>query len=692
MSAETLSGLDLDPYFAVLRQAYPAAAGFWLCNAAGELLAAGPDGQPVPPPDCTWSSAIHDHADRPIGMLLVHVPAHVQPAADTFERVATLIEHEYRLQQELNDMAMELSVRYEELNLVYDSRDSITGFMHTQDNLRFLLEHYTEHVDVDMIALICPQQEQRLYAGNSSCLAGRADEVMRVLEQDLLPVMLERKAVIIDNRPAGNDQAIPCKLLACPIFNNRGELDGMVVSLNQPDHKDFFNSDRSLLSLIARKIEKINHVNFDSLTHLMNPQPFRHTLQQALEGPESPDIPLCLLDIDIHQLRIVNDTYGRGAGDRIIEHIARTLTGSMRSSDVICYMGEGRFSVLLKQCNANQAQMIAHKLGERVKHTGCEWYGNHIDVQLNMGITPVDDGGYSIDDVLETAELARQTAKKSGSEQVQLYRPDDTELLAHRQDMQVFNRLREAMRENSLLLYCQTIQPVTPNREPYHMEILARMTGRDGSTVMPARFIPVAERFGLMPQLDRWVINATFRQLAAAGLHSGITSINLSGPSLADTRLGDFIELKLQEHAIAPASICFEVTETLAIGNRQAALDMMTRLRALGCRFSLDDFGTGLSSYTYLRELPVDFVKIDGSFVRAMLHDKVAHAMVASIIQISHIMELRTVAEYVENGELAERLRLMGIDYLQGYGIHKPQLLQDYLDALPGRCTAARTG
>jgi diguanylate cyclase (GGDEF)-like protein len=716
MSVETLSGLELEPYFALLQQAYPDAAGFWLCNATGEVLVAGPDGMPEPPslappaeaavaddPDVrsrvrvgdsgsTWSCGIHDHADRLAGMLVGHFPARDQPEPASLVRIAGLIGNEYRLQQELNDMATELYVRYEELNLVYDSQDRSTGFIHNHDNIRHLLDHYIEHVDVDLVALICPQQEQRLCATGESGNAWNTDEVMHWLEQDLLPVMHRSKAGILDNSPDGGRYAIHCKLLAFPLLNSRAQLEGMFVCLNQPHRKDFYNSDRSLLAVIAHKIEKINQLNFDSLTHLMNLQPFRHALQHALEQPDPADIPLCLLDVDLHQLRVVNDNYGRTAGDHVIEHIAGMLTGSLRSSDIICYKGEGRFSVLLKQCNADQARMIAHKLAERVRQSSIEWYGNRIDVLINTGITPVDNGGYSVDDLLETAELARLTARKGGSEQIQLYRPDDAELLAHRQDMQIVTRVREAMRDDSLLLYCQTIQPVAASRERYHMEILVRMSGKDGSIIRPDQFIQVAEKFGLMMQLDRWVINATLAHLAAAGIRSGITSINLSGQSLADTQLGDFIEHKLQEHAIAPASICFEVTETVAIGNRQVALGMINRLRTLGCRFSLDDFGTGLSSFSYLRELPVDFVKIDGSFIREILHDQVAHAMVASIIQISHIMGLSTVAEYVENRELADRLRMMGVDYLQGYGIHQPQLLQDYLAAIPGSRTATRAG
>jgi EAL domain-containing protein (putative c-di-GMP-specific phosphodiesterase class I) len=292
----------------------------------------------------------------------------------------------------------------------------------------------------------------------------------------------------------------------------------------------------------------------------------------------------------------------------------------------------------------------------------------------------------STDAILEAAEIARESAKEGGRNRIQVYRHDDSDLVARKEQLQWVNRIQKALREDQLQLYAQTIEPLADTNENYHLEILLRLIDREGVVISPAEFIPPAERFNLMPTIDRWVIDKTFSTLSGHGFaqspHEGIVSINLAGQSLSDEGLIDYIDQKFTEYSLSTDCICFEVTETSAIGNMESAHYVMSSLKDKGCRFSLDDFGTGLSSFSYLKYLPVEYVKIDGSFVREMLDDRVAHAMVSSINQIGHVMGLKTIAEFVENDELKKQLELISIDYIQGYAVCKPVPLDEYLAVL----------
>jgi EAL domain-containing protein (putative c-di-GMP-specific phosphodiesterase class I) len=342
--------------------------------------------------------------------------------------------------------------------------------------------------------------------------------------------------------------------------------------------------------------------------------------------------------------------------------------------------------VLLERCVVKKGEQVAENLRNLVADNPLVLDGTRIDLDISLGLALMEPHSNSLDEVVEAAEIARNSAKQLGHGQIRMFRQDDSGLVDHKQRLQWVSRIREAMRDNSFRVYCQTIAPVRPTDEQYHFEILLRLLDNDGDVVSPAEFLPPAEQFNLMPMLDRWVIDSALSTLSEAGYcqtpGEGLVSINLSGQSLGDWELPDYIARKLDEYGIEPDCACFEITETVAFRDSEQAVQCMHAIKALGCHLSLDDFGTGLSSFTYLKDLPVDFLKIDGSFVRNILSDKVSHAMVASVNQIGHVMGLKTVAEFVENEPLAERLSEMGVDYLQGYAIARPAPLDEYLDEL----------
>lgn len=725
MSANPLNDIGFERYFALLRLLLPEALELYVCTLAGKVLTADPANRSrirrtsvridgirkynaagtetrlalgTADDTVTFVTDIRTPAGEVAGLLVAlgqasevaGARANVERVDAAFGAVAACIEKEYRLTAELNTMAQELAGRYEELNLVYDTEDS-EDMEQEAVTLQQLIDDYADYLDVDMVALLYPERERVLYATGKHDPVHEPGELIRQLLNNYLP-QAEREVGcmlindISDRRRDELGLELPYKLLSCTVTNSRGDVDSVLICLNHIYRQDFYNSDRNLLRVMAKKVAKIATSHYDPLTGLMNQHAFTTLLERKLDEAGKGDAVQCVMNIDIDQLQVLNEAHGREVGDHVIRSVGRLLRDKLRGTDSVAYLGEGRYGVLLENCGIDEGMTVARTLRDRVKQLRVDWGGITCEVQISAGVTTIESHVHDAGEVMEAAELARSAAKEQGQGQIQAFRLDDEDLVARRNSMQCVVLIQRALREQRQRLYCQVIQPVAASAELYHFEVLLRLVGENGEILSPDRFLPPAERFNLMPAINRMVVEQTLATMAVAGLArtpgQGMVSINLSGQSLADASLAEFIIAKIRHYGIASDCLCFEVTETAAIGNRDTALAVMERLRAVGCHFSLDDFGTGLSSFSYLKELPVDYVKIDGTFVRNLLEDKVSHAMVASIIQVSHVMGLKTVAEYVENAALAERLTQMGVDYLQGYGIGKPRPLEEFLAGL----------
>jgi len=329
---------------------------------------------------------------------------------------------------------------------------------------------------------------------------------------------------------------------------------------------------------------------------------------------------------------------------------------------------------------------VAENLRDLIATKEFLWEGRSTQVTVSAGMAAIESDTTGVEAVLEAAEIACDSAKESGRNRTQIYRQDDGELVARKQQMQLVNGIQTALREDRFHIYCQTIQPTQPGSERYHFEILVRMFDEQGEIVSPGIFIPAAERYHLMPLIDRWVIKKTCETLSqhamATVASEGTVSINLSGQSFADESIISYISEQMVKNGLHSTCLCFEITETAAMSNTEAAQRIIAELKEKGCRFSLDDFGTGMSSFAYLKKLPVDYLKIDGSFVRQIVEDQVSRAMVSSINEIGHVMKLKTVAEFVETEEIGRMLKTMRVDYLQGYSIAKPVPIEEYIDSL----------
>ncbi len=419
----------------------------------------------------------------------------------------------------------------------------------------------------------------------------------------------------------------------------------------------------------------------DTLTNLINRREFENRLTQALIEAKTDQHQHVLLYLDLDQFKIVNDTSGHVAGDELLRQLAVLLQTKLREGDVLARLGGDELGILLAYCPEDQARRVADNLRLTVKEFRFNWEGKSFDIGVSIGMVVIDAECLSVSELLSAADMSCYAAKDSGRNRIHVYRREDVELAQRHGEMQWVNRLTRAIEDDRLVLYRQRILSIAdPNGGEEHYEILMRLRGESGDIIPPGAFIPAAERYGLMPAVDRWVIRTLFaamaQQVERAGHECNICSyaVNLSGNSLSDERLQDYVREQLLHYNIMPRRIWFEITETAVIANLPRATRFIQAMKALGCRFSLDDFGSGVSSFAYLKNLPVDNLKIDGGFVKDIVDDPIDYAMVQSINQIGHVMGLRTTAEFVENDAILSRLREIGVDYAQGFGIHQPEL------------------
>ncbi len=412
----------------------------------------------------------------------------------------------------------------------------------------------------------------------------------------------------------------------------------------------------------------------DALTGLFNRFEFERRVRLALESTrEGRHHGVLFLDLD--QFKIVNDTCGHGAGDELLCQVATLFKSPLRDSDCLVRLGGDEFGVLVEDCTLEDALRVANRLLSLVGEFRFSWQGRQFGIGVSIGLVMLDDPVQSLADVLRHADLACYAAKDRGRNRVQVFQPGDEDMQHRHGQMEWVTRLRTALETSQFCLFRQRIDGVADNDVLGH-EYLLRMVDEPGDLIPPGAFIPAAERYNLMPMLDRWVVRHVFEDLVGAN-RSGMAFINVSGASLGEEGFLGYVREQLHEFALDPARICFEITETAAIANLSVALDFITSVKRLGASVALDDFGSGLCSFSYLKHLPANYLKIDGSFVRDMLSDPLDDEIVRSIRNISRVVGVRTIAEYVESHDILLRLQELGVDYAQGFVIHKPASLHD---------------
>ncbi len=418
----------------------------------------------------------------------------------------------------------------------------------------------------------------------------------------------------------------------------------------------------------------------DALTGLANRNEFEHRLKDAITVSKLRHIHHGLMYIDLDQFKIINDTCGHVAGDELLRQLSNVLNSQIRETDTLARLGGDEFGILLDNCPIETTITIAENIISEINNFSFQWQNKSIDITTSIGLVAINNKSRNVSSVLSCADIACYTAKDLGRNRIHIYKEDDKELLRRHGEMQWVSKIRAAIQHDEFLLYRQNMMVVNQDESEFSsFEFLLRLKDKNGEIIPPGAFIPAAERYNLMPDLDRWVINRAFRYLAEnserlmSGSNSFFAFINLSGASLSDDKFFNYIRDKFKEYNLDQKIVCFEITETAAITNLQLAIDFIRDIKEQGCHFALDDFGSGLSSFTYLKNIPVDFLKIDGSFVRNMLYDDMDAAFVTAINQLGHVANLKTIAEFVENEQTLERLKDIGVDYAQGYGIHLPE-------------------
>lgn len=439
---------------------------------------------------------------------------------------------------------------------------------------------------------------------------------------------------------------------------------------------------RRTAEALKEEKERVSYqATHDSLTGLINRHEFEHLLAEALHEADLDDSHHALLYLDLDQFKIVNDTCGHTAGDALLQQLHLSLQDRIRKSDFLARLGGDEFGVLLKQCNIDDALKVAENLRQAIQNFRFSWEDKTFTVGVSIGVVGVDKYSGGISNLLSAADSACYMAKERGRNRVQLYQTTDDDLARQYGDMLWVSRITEALEHDKFELFCQPIVPVSPtDSKRHHYEILVRMRGKSGELVPPGAFIPAAERYDMIALLDRWVVNHAFDFLQQRQrTEKLLVSINLSGKSLGDKALLEHIENRISNGDVKGKEICFEITESAAVTSFSAAHHFMGTLKKLGCRFSLDDFGRGMSSFSYLKTLSVDYLKIDGSFIREIVVDPVGRAMVDGVNQIAHTMKLKTIAEFVESQEILDELQRLGIDYAQGYHIREPFPISELL-------------
>jgi diguanylate cyclase (GGDEF)-like protein len=435
--------------------------------------------------------------------------------------------------------------------------------------------------------------------------------------------------------------------------------------------------------LTARRAERVmTHLAYhDPLTNLPNRLFFQERIEDALKVVRLDDRRHALMYLDLDQFKVVNDSCGHSAGDELLCQLTALLRGCLRKHDVIARLGGDEFGVLAYDCDVEEARKLADKLRQAVASFRFVWQTRVFAVGVSIGLVPINAETENVSGALSVADTACYVAKEGGRNRVQVYQPDNQELLRRRTEMSWVGRITRALEEERFRLTYQPIMALDADRPSgLHFEILLYMIDEAGERTSPATFIPAAERYNLMPTIDRWVIRQTLDfvdRYLASGRNLETCCINLSGASLGDDDLLGFIHQALAVRRIPAHKICFEITETATIGKLDRAVKVIHDLRGRGCRFALDDFGTGLSSFAYLKHLPVDFLKIDGGFIRHMQRDPMDFAIVKSINEIGHALKIETIAEFVEDESTINCLRELGVDYAQGYGIARPMPLED---------------
>ena len=583
-----------------------------------------------------------------------------------------------------------------ELKLVYKVDEKIHGTSRSHSGLAQLIGQSGRFLGIAYSVLLLPSKRIRISATHSSWKSADKKAIDKYLIEHLFPQLDGKRAPVVFEIGAieGSDQVSDqgYQAMLCPLLDSKGNLEGVIAQLCRVGGERFGDNDKRFMAHIVRKVEYVIEQSFDSMTGLMNRAGFEAQLHESGKALSSRTDAHQIVYFDLDNLQLVNDTFGRSAGDQVLFRFSQILEESLPKNAVATRLTGDEFAALLTHATLDDALELAQevrKQGDELRYLHGD---KSLQVTVSIGISAFDARAGE-GDALTAARIACDAAKDHGRDRIEVHDRDDQSIIRRYDDMHLVAQIQQALDGDGFRLLAQPIFSLADNSPASRFEILLRMRDAKGNHISSAALISAAERYQLMPQIDRWVFSMTMRRLAdyrsVLEERALIFAVNLSGQTIGDDDILSFIEDEIDASGIPASSICFEVTESAAVSNLRKAQAFIDRLRSRGCQFALDDFGAGLSSFAYLKNFKVDTLKIDGSFIRDIIENRISESMVAAITQVARVMQLETVAEYVETQETKKLIKKLGVDYAQGHAVGKPAELDQVLDELiPGERSA----
>ncbi len=612
-------------------------------------------------------------------------PVSFESANRELQPIVACIERQVAINAELSSVRRMSSEGREGLELLV-KMDELNGGAGPEATLQSVLELSAGHFSCGIVAVSLPHLGMQQTHPATALTDPETSKQLRVMLDSLNAAAAKHKKVLVSDEamniknPDGSSHEVP-PVHCSPIINSHDEVIGIFVLIGGE------SLPRESAKLVRAISAKINA--FTGTADQIKSEHFsRHGLLQHMHVvlTENPGKPQAFLYLDIDKLHVVNDSFGHKAGDQVIRKIIGIVDDLASDEDAVSHLSGDRLGLFLHDCDEKKAVETAEKILHTLAKDSIEHNGHLIDIAASIGIALVPDVVTDAAAALSTAEVAARSAKDRGGNRAVVFRDIDASVMQRRSDLDQVGYLQSAFIEDRFVLYAQTIQSLEEGESSSRYEILVRMLDADGQVILPGQFMSAAERYHLMPTLDRWVINKALEQLGTSEntleINLASFSINVSAQSLTDDDFVDQIAKRIVESGVSPEALCFEITETAIVRNLDQAQRFIRKLGKVGCRVALDDFGTGHCSFAYLKDLPVQYIKIDGVFIRDILENPLSEAIVSSVTNIAKVMHARTVAEHVENDLILKHLRESDVDFVQGFAIDRPRPLSEVLDEL----------
>ena len=605
------------------------------------------------------------------------------------EPAIRVIGENLRLNEQLARADDRKNAAEKELQLVYQVDEKIHGMSRSHAGLAQLIGQSGRFLGIAYSVLLMPSKRIRISATHSSWKAVNrkaldrylVDTLFRRVEGQHSPTVFEVPAVGGSDNPAEQGYQV----MLCPLLDGGGNLEGVIAQFGRVSGRPFNDAHKRFMSHIVRKVEYVIEQSFDSMTGLMNRSGFEAQIHESMKSLAGEEDAHQLIYFDLDNLQLINDTFDRNAGDEVIVRFAQLIEDHIPKNAVATRLTDDDFVILLTHSNVSEAIGLTEAI-RKDSHVLRYLKGDKsLQVTVSAGIAELSRK-ISAGDALTASRIACDSAKDHGRDRYEVHDQENQSIIQRYDDMYLVSEIQKSLDTDAFALTAQPIVALDANDRKSRFEILLRMQDDKGNRVSSDAFFSAAERYQLMPQIDRWVVTNTLARLGRftdfLEESGAVFAINLSGQSLGDDALLSFIEQEIDRTGVPSKSLCFEVTESAAVSSRDKAGAFIDALRERGCRFSLDDFGAGLSSFTYLKSFNVDVLKIDGSFIRDIANNRISESMVAAITQVAKVMDLETVAEYVENEETRRLVAELGVDFAQGHATGKPADLDEVLAEL----------